>query len=215
MTDVPPTSAGILLYRWRANAAGDRPASASSSVAAPQERSARRSLEVLLVHPGGPSSAGKVTGAWSIPKGEVRPGAPDPTARPAEPWRRPAKVKPRLAVDGADLLALAKREFAEETGLQPDELAAPGAEYVSLGGIKQRGHRIVFVWSLEGECDVGTVAGKGSALERPLRSGRTAALAEVDRVAWFTIPAAREAIVSGQRRFLDDLEVVAGGGART
>lgn len=165
------------------------------------------------MHPGGPSSAGKGAGAWSIPKGEVRPGAPDTIARPAEPWRRPAKVKLRLAADGADLLAVARREFAEETGFRPDELAAPGAEYVPLGGIKQRGHRIVFVWSLEGDCDAGEVVGEGLAMERPSRSGRTAAFAEVDRVAWFTIPAAREAIVSGQRRFLDDLEVVAGGAA--
>lgn len=212
---MPPTSAGILLYRWRANAEGSLPATASSPVVGPPGRSAGRSLEVLLVHPGGPSRVGKGAGAWSIPKGEVEPGAADTAPQPAESWQRPAKVKPRLAAAGADLLASAKREFAEETGFRPDELAAPGAEYVPLGGIKLRGHKIVFVWSLEGDCDVGAVAGGGFVMERSLRSGRTAAFAEVDRAAWFAIPAAREAIVSGQRRFLDDLEVVAGGGTRT
>ena len=45
------TSAGILLYRWRA---------------------AR--LEVFLVHPGGPFWARKDAGAWTIPKGEFAPG---------------------------------------------------------------------------------------------------------------------------------------------
>ena len=45
------TSAGILLYRDD----GD-------------------SLEVLLVHPGGPFWAKKDEGAWSIPKGELDEG---------------------------------------------------------------------------------------------------------------------------------------------
>lgn len=53
------TSAGILLYRWRAGR-----------------------LEVLLVHPGGPFFARKDEGAWSIPKGEVESGeAPLDAAR--------------------------------------------------------------------------------------------------------------------------------------
>jgi predicted NUDIX family NTP pyrophosphohydrolase len=48
---VAATSAGILLYRRRADA-----------------------VEVLLVHPGGPFWAKKDEGAWSIPKGEVDEG---------------------------------------------------------------------------------------------------------------------------------------------
>lgn len=47
-------------------------------------------LQVLLVHPGGPLWAGKDDGAWSIPKG--------------------------IADEGEDLLAAARREFQEETG---------------------------------------------------------------------------------------------------
>ena len=49
-------------------------------------------LEVLLAHPGGPYYAHKDEAVWSIPKGEV--------------------------IVGEDLLAAAKREFAEETGLR-------------------------------------------------------------------------------------------------
>jgi predicted NUDIX family NTP pyrophosphohydrolase len=60
-------SAGILLYR------GSGP-----------------SLELLLVHPGGPFWAKKDEGAWSIPKGEYD--------------------------EGEDPLAVAKREFEEELG---------------------------------------------------------------------------------------------------
>ena len=53
-------------------------------------RGAGPSLEVLLVHPGGPFWRNKDDGAWSIPKGE-----------PAE---------------GEELLAVAQREFREELG---------------------------------------------------------------------------------------------------
>ena len=63
-------SAGILLYRRRA-----------------------ATLEVLLVHPGGPFWASRDLGAWSLPKGEYEPGE--------EP------------------LAAALREFAEELGSSP------------------------------------------------------------------------------------------------
>lgn len=59
-------SAGLLLYRYT------------------------EELQVLLVHPGGPFFRNKDEGAWTIPKGEVRPGE--------EP------------------LAAAHREFREETG---------------------------------------------------------------------------------------------------
>ena len=50
------------------------------------------SLEVLLVHPGGPYWTGKDKGAWSIPKGHIEPGE--------EP------------------LAAAIREFREETSFE-------------------------------------------------------------------------------------------------
>ncbi len=53
---MPPTSAGLLLYRTRE---GTR--------------------EVLLAHPGGPFWARRDDGAWSIPKGEVDAGE-DPYA---------------------------------------------------------------------------------------------------------------------------------------
>ena len=49
-------------------------------------------VEVLLVHPGGPFWAGKDEGVWSIPKGEFT---------------------------DEDPLAVARREFQEETGYPP------------------------------------------------------------------------------------------------
>jgi predicted NUDIX family NTP pyrophosphohydrolase len=53
-------------------------------------RRAGTSIEVLIVHPGGPLWARRDEGAWSIPKGECDPGE--------------------------DPLAAARREFAEEIG---------------------------------------------------------------------------------------------------
>ena len=53
-------------------------------------RSRDRRLEVLLAHPGGPFWVKKDIGHWTIPKGEMEPGE--------------------------ELLAVARREFAEETG---------------------------------------------------------------------------------------------------
>ena len=50
-------------------------------------------LEVLLVHPGGPLWARKDEGAWSIPKGEIEPNE--------------------------DALSAARREVEEETGARP------------------------------------------------------------------------------------------------
>lgn len=50
-------------------------------------------LELLLAHPGGPYWARRDAGAWTLPKGEVRPGE--------------------------ELLAAALREFEEETGHRP------------------------------------------------------------------------------------------------
>lgn len=57
-----------------------------------------REVEVLLAHPGGPYWARKDAGAWTIPKGLVRPD---------------------------DLLIGALREFREETGFQATEPFIP------------------------------------------------------------------------------------------
>lgn len=79
------TSAGILMYRRRG-----------------------KSLEVLLVHPGGPFWRRRDAGAWSIPKGECDP------AEPAE--------------------AAARREFAEELGRRPEGELMPLGEIRQAGG---------------------------------------------------------------------------------
>ena len=181
---MPAVSAGLLLYRR-----------------VPDPQAGEPRVEVLLVHPGGPYWAKKDVGAWSIPKGMAEPDelGPEPATVTA------SKARSRAA--GADLLAVARRETREETGLEPEGPFRP------LGGVKARRHKLIFAWAVEYDCDAAAVTSTTFTMEWPPRSGRQAEFPEVDRAAWFTLPAAREAIVPVQRRFLDDLAVVVAAGA--
>jgi predicted NUDIX family NTP pyrophosphohydrolase len=94
-------------------------------------------LVVLLVHPGGPFWRNRDLGAWSIPKGELD--------------------------DGEDPQAAARREFAEELGI---EATGP---LQSLGQVRQRGGKLVLAYALEGALDVSTVRSNEIAIEWPPR----------------------------------------------
>jgi predicted NUDIX family NTP pyrophosphohydrolase len=144
-------SAGILLHRLR-----------------------NGTLEVFLVHPGGPFWRGKDAGAWSIPKGEVE--------------------------EGDEPLNTAQREFEEETG------SRVSGEFFALKPLKQKSGKLVHAWALSGNIDASSVRSNTFSMEWPPRSGRQQEFPEVDRGAWFTIAAAREKILPGQRGFLDQLQ---------
>ena len=176
---MPTISAGLLLYRWHED-----------------PEAAKRHLEVLLVHPGGPYWARKDAGAWSIPIGEAEPGE----LGPAPATVTAAKARNRAA--GVDLLAVARREVREETGLEPE------GPYQPLGGVKAHHHKLIYAWAVEHDCDPAAIVSNTFAIEWPPRSGERVGFPEVDRAAWFDVVAAREAIVPAQRRFIDDLEVV-------
>jgi predicted NUDIX family NTP pyrophosphohydrolase len=98
VTEVAVASAGILMYR------GTAP-----------------SLEVLLVHPGGPFWRNKDDGAWSIPKGEIGAG------------ENPEDV--------------ARREFFEELGSAPPGPLRPLGEIRQRGG--KRVHAFVVAGDLD------------------------------------------------------------------
>ncbi|MEN3339402.1 MAG: hypothetical protein V7647_3078 [Acidobacteriota bacterium] len=82
---MPARSAGIILYRVTS-----------------------RTLEMLLVHPGGPLWRNRRQGAWQIPKGHVEPGESDQAA--------------------------ARREVAEELGVAIADPLAPLGEIRQAGG---------------------------------------------------------------------------------
>ncbi|HEX4130816.1 MAG TPA: NUDIX domain-containing protein [Pirellulales bacterium] len=131
-------------------------------------------LEVLLVHPGGPFWAKKDLGAWSIPKGE-----------------HTLEEEP---------LAAARREFLEETGIEPS------GEFLDLGSIKQPSGKTIQAWAFEGNCDATTVSSNTFTLEWPKGSGRMREYPEVDRAEWFTFDEARRRLIAGQLGFLDQLQ---------
>jgi len=140
--------------------------------------------EVFLVHPGGPFWARRDEGAWSIPKGEY--------GEDEEP------------------LAAARREFAEETGLEPPGDAAAA---LALRPLRQAGGKWVHAWAVEGDCDPGTIRSNTFTLEWPPRSGREREFPEVDRASWFDLSAARRAILKSQRPLLDELDATLSGSA--
>jgi predicted NUDIX family NTP pyrophosphohydrolase len=135
-------------------------------------RSVRGTVEVLLVHPGGPYWAKRDDGAWSLPKGEYGPDE--------------------------DPLDVAIREFREELGSDPPTGRSP----VLLGELRQPSGKRVTAWALEGDLDVGTVRSNTFTIEWPPRSGVTREFPEVDRAGWFDLETARRKLVPGQVGFI-------------
>jgi predicted NUDIX family NTP pyrophosphohydrolase len=132
-------------------------------------------LQVLLGHPGGPYFSGKDADHWTVLKGEVDPGE--------------------------DLLAVARREFEEETGFRP-----PEGPTIELGEIRQKSGKRVLAWAVEGDLDIQAAVSNSFEMEWPPRSGRMREFPEIDRVEWFGLDDARDKIKAAQAPFLDRLE---------
>jgi predicted NUDIX family NTP pyrophosphohydrolase len=150
---VAATSAGILPYRRGAD-----------------------SLEVLLVHPGGPYWAKKDEGAWSIPKGEVG--------------------------DGEEAQACALRELEEELG---SSLGLTTQELVELGSVRQKAGKLVHCWAAEADFDPADLDSNTFEMEWPPRSGSQREFPEVDRAEWFQPDEAKRKINPAQADFIDRL----------
>jgi predicted NUDIX family NTP pyrophosphohydrolase len=131
-----------------------------------------RGLELLLAHPGGPYWRHKDAGAWSIPKG---------------------------AVESGNLLACAKREFNEETGL------TAAGEFIALTPIRQKSGKTVHAFALESDFDLSTFVSNKFEMEWPPRSGKRQSFPEVDRIAYFKLATARRKILPAQRPFIEEL----------
>ncbi len=129
-------------------------------------------FEVLLAHPGGPYWRNKDEGAWSIPKGSV---------------------------ESDDLLACAKREFSEETGL-----VAKGP-FVTLKPLRQKSGKVVHAFAIEADFNLGNFTSNHFEMEWPPRSGKQQSFPEIDRIAYFSIVLARKKLLAGQRPFIDEL----------
>jgi predicted NUDIX family NTP pyrophosphohydrolase len=136
-------------------------------------------LEVLLAHPGGPLFARKDAGHWTIPKGEVEPGE--------------------------ELLAVARREFEEETGHPP-----PDGAIIELGSIVQKGGKVVHAWAIEGDLDPANAVSNSFELSWPPGTGLQQLFPEIDRVEWFDLNEARRRVKETQIPLLERLEATLG-----
>jgi predicted NUDIX family NTP pyrophosphohydrolase len=150
---VVKTSAGILLYKHGDGA----------------------TVDVLLVHPGGPFWRKKEVHSWSVPKGEYQPG--ESAERAAE------------------------REFAEELGspvpagprLDLGEVRQSGGKRVQVWAVLAPSFSPAGFVSNEFE------------IEWPPKSGTLRSFPEVDRAEWVDSEEARELLVRGQADFIDRL----------
>jgi predicted NUDIX family NTP pyrophosphohydrolase len=133
------------------------------------------SLEVLLVHPGGPFFRNKESGAWTIPKGE--------------------------AAEGEELRDRARLEFGEELGIEPPASDWIEVGAVKQKGGKTV-HAWALEGDLPEDF---VLASNTFAMEWPPRSGRTQDFSEIDRAQFFPIELAKEKINAAQIEFLDRL----------
>ena len=138
-------------------------------------RTKEGTLEVLLVHPGGPFFRNKESGAWTIPKGEV--------------------------ADGEELRGRARVEFREELGIEPPASDWIELGTVKQKGGKTV-HAWAFEGDLPQDF---VLTSNSFAMEWPPRSGRTQDFPEIDRAQFFPIELAKEKINAAQIEFLDRL----------
>lgn len=133
-------------------------------------------LEVLIVHLGGPFWARKDEGAWFISKGEIE--------------------------QGEDEFAAAKREFREETGIEPR------GEFIALGTVKHKGGKIVHAWAFEGDCDPSSIRSNTFTIEWPPRSGKRQEFPEVDRAQFVSVQQAKAKMSPAEFELIDRLKQI-------
>jgi predicted NUDIX family NTP pyrophosphohydrolase len=75
-----------------------------------------------------------------------------------------------------------------------------------LTPLKQPSGKIVHAWAVEGDIDPASVVSNTFLMEWPPRSGRQQEFPEIDRGEWFTLAAAKERLIPGQRGFLAELQ---------
>lgn len=131
-------------------------------------------LEVLLAHPGGPMWEKRDEGAWTIPKGLVN--------------------------EEEDVLAAARREFREETGVEPR------GPFLPLGFVRQKAGKIVHAWAWEGSADASHMKSNWMKMEWPYKSGNWMQFPEVDRCEWFGLEEGKSKINPAQAAFITTLE---------
>ncbi len=133
----------------------------------------RNGPEILLAHPGGPFWSKKDEGSWSTPKGIAQPDD--------------------------DLLACARREFTNETGL------VANGEFISLEPVEQKSGKVLHGFAVEADLDVKNFRSPEFSLEWPPRSGWWQTFREIDRIEYFGLRTALRKILPYQWPMLLEL----------
>lgn len=125
-------------------------------------------------------------------------GGPFWAKRHEHAWSIPKGV----VEEGESPQEAARREFVEELGVP-----VPEGPWVDLGSVRQS-RKDVVVWAVEADLDPEAVVPGTFELEWPPNSGTIRSFPELDRVAWFGLEDAAEAVVAAQAVFLERLPAV-------
>jgi predicted NUDIX family NTP pyrophosphohydrolase len=100
-----------------------------------------------------------------------------------------------------DLVAAAHREFTEETNL-----TLVNGELITLTPVNQKSGKVVHAFAVTADLELATFASNTFAIEWPPRSGKRQNFPEIDRIAYFALPAAKTKIIAYQLPLLVELE---------
>lgn len=102
--------------------------------------------------------------------------------------------------DDEDPWVAAQREFGEEIGMEP-----PDGPRIDMAPVRQPGGKVITAYAVRGDLDVADSVSNTFELEWPKGSGKIRQYPEIDRLAWFSVAAARAKLLTGQRTLLDSL----------
>jgi predicted NUDIX family NTP pyrophosphohydrolase len=125
----------------------------------------------------------------------VHPGGPFWAKKDEGAWSIPKGEY----IDDEDPLAAARREFEEETG------QAVSGKFIALTPVKQKNHKEVHAWAVEGDIDEKNIRSNTFEMEWPPKSGKRQQFPEVDKGGWFDAETAREKINERQSVLIDEL----------
>jgi len=128
--------------------------------------------KILLCHMGGPFFKRK-TRSWSIPKGRIE--------------------------EGETIIDTAKREFTEETDIQPK----PPFDYI--GSVKYKNGKEVFAFAFKSKFK-GKIKSNHFEIEWPPNSGKIKSFPENDYGKMMTLEEAKDLIVYSQLEFIDKIK---------
>jgi predicted NUDIX family NTP pyrophosphohydrolase len=105
-----------------------------------------------------------------------------------------------LVEPGEDIVAAARREFNEETNLTAE------GELLALTPVNQKSGKLVHAFAVEADFELGAFSSNAFEIEWPPKSGKRQNFPEIDRIAYFTLPAAKIKIIAYQLPLLLALE---------